>query len=152
LVVGLRDHSYSHFFEKKETTNAIKNFLRGEGGEDVVAAFGGPGDTRFHFPTGEWFFDGFTPHAGMVRGAVLFDAKGSILLAALLDLDNSTLNIFVHGAGPGDRFVQYTRRWADRVVERENADYPELRKKHIFYVKLLAKKEGSNNWIAKQLQ
>src|ERR1700685_1741457 len=87
LVTGLRDHSYSHFFEKKETTNAIRSFVRGAVREDdVVYAFWEPGETHFHFPSGEWFFDGFTPHAATARAAVLFNAKGGILLAASLKL------------------------------------------------------------------
>src|SRR5258708_38071954 len=80
---GVRGSHHSQFYRKKAFPAAIKRFLRGAP-EYHVAKFSfsaaqvareslwGPGE-RFQFPSGELFFDGFTPHDAPDCAAVIFD-------------------------------------------------------------------------------
>ena len=112
---------------KPETARAIGKFLSGapsyfvRAGSHtfvikveaaIIEAFWGPGDGRYHFADGSWFFDGFTPHAAPYSAAIIFGAEGDILLAAVHDRPGGNLRIYLHAELEKPEYLRHVEDWA----------------------------------------
>jgi hypothetical protein len=146
LVTGVIGKSFaSGSLEKKDTTNAIRNFLRNapvlyltgssfSPAQTAVESFWGPGEKPVQFSTGEWFFDGFTPHDATDRAAIIFSNEGRILSVALVSTstDEATarpnfaqyvLRVYTRDSDPKSEFLEKFQAWARKVVGNESM-YP----------------------------
>ena len=90
-------------------------------------ALTGPGDIHRRLPSGEWLFDGFTPHDATDRGAVLFRPEGAILAVALLDTSTDTptaratpadyrLRIYSHDTPLAPALLRPLRAWGSSTM------------------------------------
>lgn len=134
------DALFSFLSNAPELTTFGHTFSAGQVASDSLV---GPGDAPVYFPTGELLFDGFTPHAALNRGAVVFNPQGRIYLVATLsgpDTDESSLlavatkqhvlRVYAHDSDPRPELVEYLRDWAQMKVDGYVA-YPVL-PEHVF--------------------
>lgn len=161
-----------HYARKNEFANAISHFLSGapplyldrhafrvsDAAEDSLV---GPGDHHDHLSSGDWFFDGFTPHDAPDKGAVLFKPDGEIVAIAILDVstDDPTpkinlgqyvLRIYSHDTDPPIDLLELLHQWGKSAVNPKS-DYPgalpdnDLVATHIY-------SRVENHWVSKLLQ
>lgn len=173
IFMGLRDGDWSHSYRKPELPAAIKKFLRRaptidtlghsfSASEVVEESLTGPGN-RFRFPTGEWFFSGFTPHYAPDQAAIIFDAAGHILLIATLAPDMSIapkgayggytqdLTIYLHTPEADGKYVERVVQWARHSVSERNKTYPELPSDEIGTIRIVTASTNQRQWNTRVL-
>jgi hypothetical protein len=167
LFVGLYGKSGFHSVAKPGFAGALEKFLQGaprirflnhswSAAKIARERLMGPGNERVHFPSGEWFFDGFTPHDAPEKGVVIFDSAGNILLVATLNFTvnaslpdyvgyHHVLTIFVHSQTTSAKFARYVQDWARRAIAGM-FNYPGTPKDVFAGTELLVAENGGRQW------
>jgi len=160
---------------KMDFDRALRQFLRGaprihfeqyswSAATVALESLTGPGDLPLRFPTGEWFFWGFTPHAAPDQAAIIFDATGHILLIATLGPDMSVppkgayggypqkMTIYLHTPAPDRKFIEHVVRWARDSVSERNKTYPRLPSDEMGTIKIVTASKDQQQWNARVLE
>ncbi|MDR3527673.1 MAG: hypothetical protein P4L57_10360 [Rhizomicrobium sp.] len=171
IFTGLRGPGWSHSYHKPELPAAIEKFMRRMSSIDVVGhsfttsevveeSLYGPG-SRFHFPSGEWFFDGFTPHNATEQAAVIFDATGQIVLLATLQTNmnippkggyggyTKNLTIYLHSPEPDGKFVDHVVAWACDTIAERNRTYPLLPSDEMGTIAVVTASKDQTVWVSR---
>lgn len=119
----------------------------------------GPGDHHDRLPDGVWFFDGFTPHYGVDRGAVLFTPDGAILAVALVNTSADTpgafdqasvrLRVYAHDREPSPDQVKLLRSWAGGDLIGKSLYPGALPVRHLVEARLI--RRNGNIWSSHTL-
>jgi hypothetical protein len=116
----------------------------------------GPGGAPVRFSSGELFFDGFTPHYALDRGAVIFDPLGNIVLVAtfntadIADASRHVLRIYAHNTEPSPELTKRVQDWAESAVEDLNS-YPGLPTNTLVGTQLLVARGDPRQWQSRSL-
>ena len=153
---------------KRDFSDALTSFLSNapeyrSGGHSFSAAavaqesLIGPGGRPARFSTGELFFDGFTPHYALDRGAVIFDAQANILVVATLntadiiaDPSQHVLRIYAHDSEPSPELTKYVQDWAQKALEDLNS-YAGLPKHMLIGTQLLIASGDPRQWQSRSI-
>jgi hypothetical protein len=106
---------------KTEFRDALRRFMGSAEYDEVAERLSGPGLTS-HLAGGGRLLAGFTPHNATSKGAVVFDARGGILLISELDVDTShpscggKLKVFARNSTPEKRLLKSVNDWAQIAV------------------------------------
>jgi hypothetical protein len=174
MFVGLSARGWSSSYKKPELPAAIDRFLRGaprinvlnysfSASETVKESLWGPG-SRYRFPSGEWLFTGFTPHAAPDRAAIIFDDSGHVLVIATLQPNMNVppkgayggypqdLTIYLHAPEPEGKFIERVIQWARDSVAERNKAYPEIPNDEMGVIRIVTAATDQQQWHTRVLK